>query len=960
MLDFIQLVTCLITASVAVIATGDDPGSGRHWPSTPLWFNGVGAPPPNENLGQPNAMFPFSPYQNNPGTNAPNAAMGWHNAYPYGQFGHPQAYGFMQAPPPMFYGGFPPSNLPVPNDGTAAPPSHGEDVDMTPSMASNADNVERSTAVNAVAGPSRARTRSIPRDREPAVRASRWRSPSPRRARSHRESDVESDNSARRRDRKGKQKAMEHEMEARRYSEERCQRRQEESDRERARRCTERATIPRHIIEMQERELREPQGPREDSTATALRQQIALNLELMKKLNNFGEGATKRRHSPGGNGDHSAKRPRDSQRQRDEHRRCTDAELDDFLAEDRDYPIPRRPRGRGLHDRTRGRGGPASRGCEPAQAGRAKEKTVSSRQKQPADAVTVTPLRLQRLPDEDTHDELLNSYDQRRFGHLITDERMPLEERVADLSTELPAMPLPDGSYPTGMHGDDSPRPLNSVQAAQQFMERRAQRLRHPGRLPSWLNLFRSKDRSALPERDNSFHGMYGPGFTYDSRTNVMYTDQEAVDAARAMADGVVYATPRNIDQRPNPRGFPMNRREVQESVTFVHMRQNGWQATLRLLCEFHRISEAVILRYRDLSMHEVIEHFERDNRLRDLQRGMLRPYFIELNPRCRVTGEGSVGSGTGVLCPVNGTLDDWCQYVAHHFRPGGLNPACGVIMDTSYRVSYTSMWGLVLLRLLHPNDAKNYYGRYLAGIAFRPQFYSDYIRRWNRDRPQELPITIVAGSPTLQRMTFNGAGENLSELDVVRHLALCGITQGMIDNTYPWALVWIDQHVSVHFRDLHGTLELERRDRIQWYGEPRIGNGFRGWWSPSAEDTHHIRAMLYYERYEHQPSGRIHNQIHQYTLLRGESSIFTWLNSFPPTAPSLASPTTHTAVDSGDGDTTMAPREGTDDTSTETAPNCTVDDAMMDDDPPDSDTNTSELVDELDKTHIAPRARSE
>ncbi|SJK99798.1 uncharacterized protein ARMOST_03109 [Armillaria ostoyae] len=665
----------------------------------------------------------------------------------------------------------------------------------------------------------------------------------------------------------------------------------------------------------------------------------------MKKLNNLGEGATKRRHSPGGNGEHSTKRPRDSQRHRDEHRRRIDAELDGFLAEDRDYPIPWRPRGRGPQNRNRGRGGPASHRREPAQTGREKEKTVTSRQKQPADAVTVIPLRLQHLPDEDTHDELLDSYDQRRFGHIITDERMPLEERVADLSTELPAMPLPDGSYPPGVNGDDSPRPSNSVQAARQFVDRRARRLRHPGRLPSWLNLFKSKDRSALPERDNSFRGMYGPGFTYDSRTNIIYTDREAVDAASAMADGVVYATPRSIERRPNPRGFPMNRREVQESVTFVHMRQNGWQATLRLLCEFHRISEAVILRYRDLSMHEIIEHFERDNRLRNLRRGMPRPYFIELNPRCKVTGEGSVGGGAGVLCPVNSTLDDWCQYVAHHFRPGGLNPACGIIMDTSYRVSYASVWGMALLRLLHPDDAKNYYGRYLAGIAFRPQFYSDYIRRWNRDRPQELPITIAAGSPTLRRMTFNEARENLSELDVVRHLASCGITQGMIDNAYPWALVWIDQHAS--------------------YGEPRIGDEFRGWWSPSTEDTHRIRAMLYYERYEHQPSGRIHNQIHQYTLLRGENSIFTWLNSFPPTAPGQAPLTAHTAIDSStgvsdDGDTIMAPREETADTSTETVPNSTVDDAMMDDDPPDSDMNTAELVDELDETHIAPRARSE
>lgn len=79
-----------------------------------------------------------------------------------------------------------------------------------------------------------------------------------------------------------------------------------------------------------------------------------------------------------------------------------------------------------------------------------------------------------------------------------------------------------------------------------------------------------------------------------------------------------------------------MNVREVQETINYVHTRQVGWQATLRLLCKFHRISESVIMRYRDLSMHEVLEQFERDDRLSDLHRAMPRPYFIPLDGRYR------------------------------------------------------------------------------------------------------------------------------------------------------------------------------------------------------------------------------------------------------------------------------------------------------------------------------------
>ncbi len=97
----------------------------------------------------------------------------------------------------------------------------------------------------------------------------------------------------------------------------------------------------------------------------------------------------------------------------------------------------------------------------------------------------------------------------------------------------------------------------------------------------------------------------------YDPQTNIMYTDREAIDAARALTDGVEVHVPLNIACRPNPRGFPMNIQEVQETVNYIHLRQTGWQATLRLICEFHHISKSVIMRYHDLVMHEIIELFE-------------------------------------------------------------------------------------------------------------------------------------------------------------------------------------------------------------------------------------------------------------------------------------------------------------------------------------------------------------
>ncbi len=104
-----------------------------------------------------------------------------------------------------------------------------------------------------------------------------------------------------------------------------------------------------------------------------------------------------------------------------------------------------------------------------------------------------------------------------------------------------------------------------------------------------------------------------------------------------------------------------------------------------------------------------------------------------------------------------------------------------------------------------------------------------------------------------------------------------------MLDNAYSWALVWIDQHTNSHFRDHYEQLETERQDRILRFGEPVLSADLRGWWSPDVEDTHRIRALNYYERYEHQPTGRVNAQENPHVVLRGEGATFHWLNEFPP-----------------------------------------------------------------------------
>ncbi|PBK61981.1 hypothetical protein ARMSODRAFT_981156 [Armillaria solidipes] len=870
----------------------------------PYWFHGAGGPQANPNHQNTNPStqnqapnpFQFGTFPNNPALNAQNGAMGWPNAFAYGQYGPPPPFGFMQGPPPMFYGRFPLATQPGPSNGPAATPS-----------------TERADA-DSVAGPPH-RIAGRPR----------WRSPSPRRDERHR--DEESDTSDDYPRSKGKRRATEQELERRRQTEDRRRQREEhleeERQTERARQCVEREPIPQHVlalqeketrhswsprepwhemerarrvsipqrtIDMQERDVRSNQGPSNDSTTSALHHQLSLNLELMKKCNELEKMVNKWQLSPSGQGGNPVKRQQESHTSQAEHRRRVNREYDEFLQEDQGDTTPRRP---SWNERERGRGGP-TRGREPTQSTRTGKgiSAQNNRAKPTTESSAPVPRHVQHLRDEDRHDEVLDCYDQRRFGGIIPDERVSLEERIADLSTNLPAMPLANGSYPIRAP-DDRPvadiiegvgpsrenptnglRSLNSVQTARLFVERCAKRLRHPGRLPAWLNNFKTKE---VFERDNSFRGMYGPGFTYDPRTNIVYTDREAVDAAGAMAAGLDYPTPSDIARQPNPRGFPMNIREVQESI-----QDNGKQ--------FSRSQRRAI---------------------------------------------GASERHAGRLVPVRGTP----------LPTGRAQPSRGADYGCFTPRQLREYMGNGPLTFAPPHR------RYLAGIAFRPQFYSDYIRRWNRDRPEELPIVV--------------ATENISELNVVRHLAACGITQEMIDNAYPWAMVWIDQRTNVHFRAHYQDLELERQECIQRYGEPRVAEEFSGWWSPSAEDTHRIRAMLYHERYECQPS--THTQEHQYTLLRGESSVFTWLHSFPPTNPGSAAPP-HSDVPNvmapiDDEDTAMMPRDDLDatgDTSTETAPNGTVNDAMVTDEYAESDTNTSELVDELDRINIALRARSE
>ncbi len=181
-----------------------------------------------------------------------------------------------------------------------------------------------------------------------------------------------------------------------------------------------------------------------DYTASALHDQISQNMDLtccceeLEKMLSKCQLSLDRRYSQ------SAKWQWDVQPYQFETRHHVEAEMDEYLAESKDYPLPHCQ----WHERGQG-GFLGTWGHESYPPSRGRDVRLDTRPvKQQADIITLVLTCNQCLPEEDKHDTMLDSYDQWRFGGIIPDERISLEEWVADLSSDLPAMPLSNGSYP--------------------------------------------------------------------------------------------------------------------------------------------------------------------------------------------------------------------------------------------------------------------------------------------------------------------------------------------------------------------------------------------------------------------------------------------------------------------------------------------------------------------------------
>ncbi len=133
---------------------------------------------------------------------------------------------------------------------------------------------------------------------------------------------------------------------------------------------------------------------------------------------------------------------------------------------------------------------------------------------------------------------------------------------------------------------------------------------KQPGKIPSWLE---TVEINRHEERDNTFWGMYGPGFIYLEHHNVMLTNNEIVDAACILDRSQSYWLLPGIHQRPNPCRFPIMPHEACHMVGEVRGYHPWWKDSLHLLGEFHHILSLVRLHHHNLTMQMVFDQFVGD-----------------------------------------------------------------------------------------------------------------------------------------------------------------------------------------------------------------------------------------------------------------------------------------------------------------------------------------------------------
>lgn len=161
---------------------------------------------------------------------------------------------------------------------------------------------------------------------------------------------------------------------------------------------------------------------------------------------------------------------------------------------------------------------------------------------------------------------------------------------------------------------------------------------------------------------------------------------------------------------------------ELQGMVHEIQGRQPRWRSNMYLLAEFYHISSSVRMEYCDYTMQSAVTRLKgKWSNMQAQFESLDPPDFIPMPSNCLVSNPRSANHGVGLEHPKNSTIEEWCQYIAHHMHPGGRSTPSGIGMDTAFQVSIPYTWGYLLSMSLSPeNDhrgARSSYAQLLAGI---------------------------------------------------------------------------------------------------------------------------------------------------------------------------------------------------------------------------------------------------
>lgn len=300
-----------LTLASCSLATGNTPHSNPNgnWPATPFWFSGAGGgpqQPPQNTSGPP---YPFGSYLPAQLQNNHTSAVPWPGQYAFPHFEQQPPFGY--GPPPMFYGGFAQQALTTAPTMAGNASSTGERTMIPPGSATDLRDEEHVTTRapaqpgSALAGPSRQNEHGQQRDPP----RSRWRSPSPPRDAHRHRTDIGDDS---RPQTKGKRRTTQRELDQQREEEDSLRREERARDVEHAHLRAERAPIPRDVLDIQAQELVDTTRVAPDSTTSALRDQLSMNAELMRRCDHLEKLLMKRQLSPEEDNGSSLKRHRES------------------------------------------------------------------------------------------------------------------------------------------------------------------------------------------------------------------------------------------------------------------------------------------------------------------------------------------------------------------------------------------------------------------------------------------------------------------------------------------------------------------------------------------------------------------------------------------------------------------------------------------------------------------------